>query len=192
MAGDFDLRVQLALRLLIVVAAVTLVMVGCGGTEGDLSSAGSVGASSGAVPTTSVTDSPVSCVDGPADDETSELVLEIHPNPVGAGETAVLRTTDPVDGEATIVGAGLEWQCWDGEECVATHQLFRAPYYRGGAAAIAVEPGATTAAPAVGVPLPSSDSIVIPEVSPGTYRVVDRGLRPGGSEVTGSLRVEVQ
>jgi hypothetical protein len=56
--------------------------------------------------------------------------------------------------------------------------------------AIEVEPGVDTTIPAVGLEVPSSYPIMIPEVAPGIYRIVDVAFNRG-TTVTGFVIVEV-
>lgn len=52
-----------------------------------------------------------------------------------------------------------------------------------------VAPGATTAVMAIGLSVPNSYEIIIPTVAPGTYRIADRAITPGG-EISGFVLVE--
>jgi hypothetical protein len=49
----------------------------------------------------------------------------------------------------------------------------------------------TTSIPAVEFPLTNSFPIIVPDVSPGTYRIADLVLLPDGEEVVGFVHVLV-
>lgn len=123
----------------------------------------------------------------------SDLELAIKPATVIAGASATLSIglrSLPTD---AIVGAGVEWQCWNGSEWVPTHQIIRG---FGGYEPITNEapPGGTTAVPAIGLAVPNSYEITIPDVGPGTYRIADTALVPGNApngNVVGFVLVEV-
>ena len=116
--------------------------------------------------------------------------LTVEPNPVQAGADAILAISDDGLPAETIVGAGATWKCWNGTEWIITHQIVKG-HVDGPVRTQEVEPGATTTIMAVGLPIPRSDPILIPDVAPGTYRIEDRVLRPGGAEITGFVLVEV-
>lgn len=123
----------------------------------------------------------------------SDLDLSVEPATVTAGARATLSIgvgSLPTD---AIVGAGVEWQCWNGSEWVPTHQIIRG---FGGYEPITNEapPGGTTAVPAIGLAVPNSFAIIIPVVSPGTYRIADTAVVPGNfpdGNVVGFVLVEV-
>lgn len=123
----------------------------------------------------------------------SELELSVEPATVTGGARATLSIevrSLPVD---TIVGAGVNWQCWNGSEWVRTHQVMRA---FGGYEPITdeVPPGGTAAMPAIGLAVPNSYEIIIPDVGPGTYRIADTAIVPGNvpsGNVFGFVLVEV-
>jgi hypothetical protein len=169
-------------------------LVACGGSNDVTVEPAETTIDSGAAVTSSLQPVSVSCRDatGAESDDQQGLTLSLEPNPVPPDSEATLTVTPGADFDDRMVGASLEWQCWDGTAWVPTHQLFRSPHFQGGAGALEVEPGGTTAAPAVGVPLPTSDTILIPDVPAGTYRIVDRALAPDGTDLLGSVRVEVQ
>lgn len=143
---------------------------------------------------TGSSDSPADllCVQTPTSElaQTSELALSVEPNPVGGGATATLSIDLgglPAD---AIVGAGVEWQCWDGSEWVPTHQIVRA-FGQLEPVTNEVAPGATTAVVAIGLSVPNSYDVIIPDVAPGIYRIADQAIVPGG-EVSGFVLVEVR
>jgi hypothetical protein len=119
----------------------------------------------------------------------SPLALTVEPNPVVSGSGAVLSLGADGLSDDFIDGAGASWQCWNGTEWIATHQVIK--NYGGGARTSKVEPGATTAVEAIGLPIPNSYPIHIPNVAPGTYRIEDRVVRPGGVDIVGFVVVEV-
>ena len=157
-----------------VVLLVAVLAAGCG--EGS-------GPSSG--PMASCTTPPAAELQAP-----SALAMTLDPNPVHAESRATLLVDDiGLTGEA-MAGLDLAWQCWDGTAWVDTHQLVRGidPFV---AQAIAVEPGATTTIASLGVPVPSTAEVLVPQVPPGIYRMQDEVVRPGGQFTPGHLIVEV-
>jgi hypothetical protein len=137
-------------------------------------------------------DSDVECVEPPTSEleQTSELALSVEPHPVDGGAKATLSIE--LDGlpADTIVGAGVEWQCWDGSDWAPTHQIIRA-FGEFEPVTNEVAPGATTAVVAIGLSVPNSYEIIIPDVAPGIYRIADHAIVPGG-EVSGFVMVEVR
>jgi len=144
---------------------------------------------------TSTTIGDATCVD-PPDSELevdSPLDLTVEPNPVAAGGPATLSIGRGDLPENSNIGAGAAWQCWKGAAWVDTHQIVRGGFSHrpgGEAEAIEVEPGVDTTIPAVGLEVPSSYPIMVPEVAPGAYRIVDAASSPG-TTVTGFVIVEV-
>ena len=137
------------------------------------------------------------CAEPPATelDVDSPLKMRVEPNPVAAHGPATLSIELGDLPANSIVGAGAAWQCWDGAAWMNTHQIVRGGFsHRPGGQpkgeAIEVEPGVATTMPAVGLPVPNSYPIMIPEVPPGTYRIVDAAFYPG-TTVTGFVMVEV-
>ncbi|MGH8924708.1 MAG: hypothetical protein ACRDWA_08770 [Acidimicrobiia bacterium] len=108
--------------------------------------------------------------------------------PAGAAATLSIEL-DGLPADA-IVGAGVEWQCWDGSEWVPTHQIIRG-FGEIEPVTNEVAPGATTAVVAIDMSVPNSSVIIIPDVAPGTYRISDRAIVSGG-EVSGFVMVEVR
>ncbi len=109
----------------------------------------------------------------------SHIAMTLDPYPVTAGATATLRVSDAELPTGAIIGLAVVWQCWDGSRWIDTYQLVRAidPFV---AQAIRVEPGVATTIAALGVPLPSTARILIPDVAPGIYRIWDQvGDTPG-------------
>jgi hypothetical protein len=132
-----------------------------------------------------------SCTTPPAAERqaASALAMTLDPNPVHAGTSAILEVDDAGLPGGAMVGLGLAWQCWTGDEWMDTHQMVRGidPFT---AQAIPVEPGATTTIAALGVPVPVAASVLIPQVLPGIYRIQEVALLPGRA-ITGHLIVEV-
>lgn len=119
----------------------------------------------------------------------SDLNLAVEPNPIEAGSVAMLSIERDGLAEDSVTGAGAAWKCWDGSTWVDTHQIVKGFDGRSGET-IELGPGMTTTIPAVGLSIPSSYPIVIPDVPPGTYRIVDEVFE-GGARITGFVLVEV-
>lgn len=71
-----------------------------------------------------------------------------------------------------FVGIGAEFQCWDGADWKPLFLLTRdkpglSP------STVPIAPGQTTVLPAIGIPLPDSSEILIPDVPSGIYRIED-------------------
>jgi hypothetical protein len=149
----------------------------CGGATGTSTSdttAGSVTATISSTSSSSTTIPEVVCVDPPEVERTrrSELEVAVEPNPVTAGShvrltIALLDTTSDATG-----GASAEWQCWNRSSWVGTHQLVR-DWNSGGALTLKVAPGATTTVPAIGLSVPNTYTILVPDVPAGIYRIAD-------------------
>jgi len=92
--------------------------------------------------------------------------------------------------DGALVGAGAAWQCWSGSEWVDTHQIVRG-FYDGHGTTLEVGPGETTTIPAVGLPIPNSYPILIPDVEASTYRLADEAIQPGSPAISGWVIVEV-
>ncbi|GBD85527.1 hypothetical protein BMS3Abin02_01936 [bacterium BMS3Abin02] len=139
-----------------------------------------------------------SCSGSPATDtcaspSTSELAasstieMSLRPNPVVAGTRATLSMDPDGDFAGEFVGIGAEFQCWDGVEWKPLFLLTRdkpelSP------STVPVVPGQTTALPAIGIPLPDSSDVLIPDVPPGIYRIEDH---IEDSTITGFAIVQV-
>ena len=120
----------------------------------------------------------------------SLITMTLDPNPATAGMMATLWVSDAGLPAGAFIGLDVIWQCWDGSQWVDTYQLVRAvdPFT---AQAIRLEPGVTTTIAALGVPLPSTAVILIPDVPPGIYRLADQAIQPGPQYIPGHLIVEV-
>jgi hypothetical protein len=115
------------------------------------------------------------------------MLLELEPNPVRAGELAVLSVAlggRVAAGDAVSYGVSLE--CWNGDEWIAIYQVLR--YQSGVADFLPVEPGSVTTIIASRLPVPNAQEIVIPPVPPGIYRIRDHAL---DADVLGFVFVEV-
>lgn len=131
------------------------------------------------------------CVEPPAEERarSSPAVLTVEPNPVAAGTQATLSIAADGLPAGSTIWASAAWQCWDGSGWIDTHQVARGFGARD-PVTIEVQPGATTTIPPVGLPIPNSYPILIPEVDPGVYRLEDRLLLPDGESVFGFTYVE--
>jgi len=137
--------------------------------------------------------SETSCVEPPGSElaQASPTALTVEPNPVVAGSEAMLSIAADGLPADTNVGAGAAWQCWNGSEWIQTHHIARG-WGDGGAQTIELAPAVTITVPSIGLPVPSSYPIVIPDVAPGLYRIEDRVVGPGGVTITGFVFVEVR
>jgi len=129
------------------------------------------------------------CFSPPASElaASSPIEMSLQPNPVVAGTRARLSMDPKGDFAGQFVGIGAELQCWDGANWKPLFLLTRdkpglSP------STVPVVPGQTTAVPAIGIPLPDSSEILIPDVPPGVYRIEDH---IEDSTVTGFVIVQV-
>jgi hypothetical protein len=74
--------------------------------------------------------------------------------------------------EDPVGGAGALWQCWTGTAWEPTHQILR-PFSSGHGETRYIEPGTEPTVPAIGLPVPNSYRVVVPDVPPGLYRIAD-------------------
>jgi len=96
----------------------------------------------------------------------------VEPNPVAAGSSATLSVD--FDGLSGDYNGGLSasWECWDGNAWVETHLIARA--FNGyGPDAIDLSTESTIVLPDIGLVIPNSHQIAIPDVAPGLYRLTD-------------------
>lgn len=121
------------------------------------------------------------CSRPPVDAMTNSPVpVVVNPNPVAAGSVAELTVEIGGGvGESDIVGAGVEWQCWDGSGWRVTHQVVRG--FSGDPVTEAVDPGTATTVPAVGLPVPARHPILVPMVDPGIYRIWEEVIAEDGA-----------
>jgi hypothetical protein len=127
------------------------------------------------------------CLEPPASEQArvSDLELSIEPSPATSGGVATLALGNSDLPDDAVASEGIEWQCWDGARWVGTHQLLR------GGPTFPVEPGVTTTVSAVGLPIPNSYEIVVPEVPAGLYRIQDSIHLGPDVIVTGFVLVQV-
>lgn len=167
--------------------ALYVVVVACGADPG------SDPVTTTTAPTSTSTAAPAEaqCMTPPADARSgsSQLELTIEPHPVTPRAQVTLGVRAP-DGDADlVVGAAAEWQCWTGSAWVGTHQLVR-DWTDRGPQTLEVPPGATTTIPGIGLPVPNSYLVTVPDVPAGTYRILDVAMADG-AEATGFVLVEV-
>jgi hypothetical protein len=146
-------------------------------------------------PTTSVTDT---CVDPPASElaQVTSVVLTVDPNPVTPGSKATLSIDSRLPA-GLVDGVAAWWQCWNGIAWIDTHLVERG--WSGEPITLKIDPEVTTTIPAIGLPVPNSFQIAIPDVAPGIYRIRDElGMpagdqtQPGTASVAGFVIVEVE
>jgi hypothetical protein len=118
------------------------------------------------------------------------VLSTLEPNPVTAGATATLHVSDEGLPPGTLVGVAVSWECWDGDQWVETYVLMRGhePF---DAEVIEMGPGTTVAIPALGILLPATETVLIPHVSPGTYRLTEQAVQPGPVYFDSYVIVEV-
>lgn len=123
----------------------------------------------------------------------SEVLMTLDPNPARAGAVVELSVSDEGLLRDPVVGAALEWQCWDGSAWVRTHQLLRGEHTGGeGPETNNAPPGVSVTMIAIGIPLPNVDVILIPDVEPGIYRIYESAIAgPNNQTFEGFLIVEV-
>jgi hypothetical protein len=135
----------------------------------------------------------LTCIEPPATEVTadSDLVLAVEPNPVETGGEATLTLERGGLSSHTVAGAWVHWQCWTEESgWVDTHVIVRG-FNATAMRTVEMEDGSEIFVELVGLTVPNSYRILIPDVTPGTYRIVDR-VNENRSEVTGSVIVVVR
>lgn len=140
------------------------------------------------------TTTPSPCSDPPASELEldSEFEIGLDPNPVNAGGEATLSVN--FEGQPPsdyIGGAGASWECWDGTAWVETHILVRAFNESAQPSVIDLSDEAPVGIPDIGLAVPNSHQVLIPDVESGTYRITDRIFGPE-STLTAHLAVEVR
>ncbi len=132
------------------------------------------------------------CIEPPADelDVLSDFELTLEPNPVHAGSEATLSVHKDDASTDYIGGAGASWECWNGNEWVATHIVVRAFNESSPAEVIDLAEDTNYGVPDIGLTLPNSFTILIPDVPPGTYRITDY-LYGGPEQLVANVTVEV-
>lgn len=100
----------------------------------------------------------------------SEFDVELSPNPVPAGGEATLS----VDYDGPLVGlgggVGASWQCWSDGEWVSAYVLVRGTGFEPSVIDLS-DPREEVSD--LGLRIPNSYPVLIPDVAPGTYRIVD-------------------
>lgn len=102
----------------------------------------------------------------------SDFEITVEPNPVRAGDVVTLKVAPSDETPSDYIGGlGTDWECWDGSKWVQTHKIVRG--FNGEPATIALGSDSTTPIPDLGLSVPNSHQIAIPDVQPGTYRLTD-------------------
>ena len=133
------------------------------------------------------------CGTPPADAtaESSQYALVLEPNPIGAGAEADLVISGDGLPDDSVGAAGALWQCWTGTQWESTHQILRNFASQAGEARY-IEPGTVVTIPAVGLPIPNSYQVRVPDAPPGTYRIVDEAQGESGESRTGIVVVVIE
>lgn len=119
----------------------------------------------------------------------SAFGVSVEPNPVTAGAEATLSVSPSEETPADFIGGlGVDWECWTGSEWVQTHKIVRST--DGPPAVVDLRSGSTIAIPDLGLAVPNSHQILIPDIEPGTYRLTDY-LYGNESDLIGHEIVEV-
>lgn len=134
---------------------------------------------SSAEPSTTTSEGP--CTDPPASELEfdSEFDISLDPNTVGPGDGATLSVD--FEGQSPgdyIGGAGMSWEWWNGDKWVKTHILVRAFNESTQPSVIDLSTGEDVGVPDIGLTVPNSYEVLIPQVAPGTYRIADRIFGP--------------
>ena len=137
----------------------------------------------------STTSSGVECSVPPAEVlvAESEFDVELSPNPVEAGSEAMLSIDYDGPLEGLGGGVGASWQCWSKDRWVATHILVRGTGFEPSVIDLS-DPREEVSD--LGLRIPNSYPVLIPNVAPGTYRIVD-GLYGFQMSLAGYEIVEV-
>jgi len=168
------------MRRMVTLMAALAFLSACNGGQSEPAD-GSTAPADGMATTAEPTTAPRVCQSPPpAEIEAPSLIsMTLRPNPVAPGIRATLQVGDAGLPSGAFVGLDVIWQCWDGSRWIDTYQLVRAvdPFV---AQAIRLEPGVTTTIASLGVPVPVTAEILIPDVPPGIYRISEeaRGI-PG-------------
>jgi hypothetical protein len=130
------------------------------------------GCTSAAEPSTT-TSSGVECSAPPAEVlvAESEFDVELSPNPVEAGSEVTLSIDYDGPLEGLNGGVGASWECWSEDRWVATHILVRAIEDWEPSVIDPSDPSEEVID--IGLLIPNSYQVLIPEVPPGTYRIRD-------------------
>jgi hypothetical protein len=116
------------------------------------------------------------------------VTLTVDPNPVEPGSAAILSVDSrlPV---GLVDGVATWWQCWNGTMWIDIYLVERD--YGNGPTTLKIEAGATTTIPALGLSVPNSAAIIVPDVAPGLYRIRDELVSQGSETIAGFVLVEV-
>jgi hypothetical protein len=102
----------------------------------------------------------------------SGFEVNVEPNPVTAEAEATLSVSPSEETPADFIGGlGADWECWNGSEWVQTHTIIRDAI--GPPEVVDLGRDSTIAIPDLGLQVPNSYQIIIPDVAPGTYRLTD-------------------
>jgi hypothetical protein len=135
----------------------------------------------------------LACIEPPASEVRvlSDLVLAVEPNPVETGGEATLTLERGDLSAHSVAGAGVLWQCWTEQSgWVDTHVIVRG-FTAGAMRTDEIEMDSAVFVELIGLDIPNSYRILIPDVSPGTYRIVDR-VNENRNEITGFVIVVVR
>ncbi len=136
---------------------------------------------------------PLACSEPPPNQlaAISPLEMTLEPSPVQAGQSATVIVAAPPSPARPFMGVDLDWLCWDGSEWTMTHKLVTDDLSTGPFIFEHPPPssGVTTTIPDLPVALPSSSGIVIPDVTPGSYRL--QTSRPVGETTVPFVLIEV-
>lgn len=138
---------------------------------------------------TTTTGPDVVCEEPTEESQASDLELAVDPNPVASGAVAQLVLTRGDLPDDAVIGVDAWWQCWDGEEWVTTHVVYRG-FGDSAGQSIPVNDDFQIQVPDIGLTLDAGYPIAIPQVEPGIYRIEDAVLLDDGS-VEGFVLVEV-
>jgi hypothetical protein len=154
------------------VLAIALLAAACGGAPAAPAPEASTAASTAVTTTAQDPYAQLDCESAPVGqrDSASSVPLALIPYPVTAG-ASVRVEIGATEENPTMVGWGVDWQCWNGSSWVGTHQLGFG--LEAGGDVVPVVPGATTTVPAIGymVPMRGDFFVTVPDVPPGWYRL---------------------
>jgi hypothetical protein len=155
-------------------AALALVVVGCGPAAD-----------------TSTSSVATSCQQPPPDEiaRESHLDVSVSPNPAAPRDVVELTVSRGDLPNDAVVGVDAEWECWDGSSWVTTHIVYRG-FGDNAGQTIPVNAEFQIRVPSIGLALDEGYPIVIPQVTPGTFRVEDAALADGDT-INGFAIVEV-
>ena len=115
----------------------------------------------------------VECSEPPAEAlvAESEFEVELSPNPIEAGGEATLSVDYDGPLEGLNGGIGASWECWSEDRWVATHILERA--IEDWEPSVIDLSDQSVEVIDIGLLIPNSYQVLIPEVPPGIYRIRD-------------------